>query len=132
MRRNALERSGEFVIVRPAMSSLDVGTAATLKKTLVSAAETRDPILLVDLSAVVEIDSSGIGALVAGLKAARGSGGTVRLFGVRREVRDVMTLTMLDRVLPVFDTVEEAMEQGAPERAEAGTGPRAGRSGAAE
>lgn len=64
--------------------------------------------IIVDLAGVGFVDSSGLGALIGGLKAARQAGGDVRIAGPGEQVRAVLRLTNLDRILSPFDTVEEA------------------------
>lgn len=65
--------------------------------------------LVVDLHAVDFIDSSGIGTLIGGLKAARQQGGDLRIANAGEQVRAVLKLTNLDRILAPHATVEEAL-----------------------
>jgi len=67
------------------------------------------PRLVVDLHAVDFIDSSGLGALIGGLKAARQHGGDLRIAAPGEQVRAVLKLTNLDRILAPYATVEEAV-----------------------
>lgn len=63
--------------------------------------------IVVDLSATSFVDSSGLGALVHGLKATRVAGGDLRIAGAPEQVLAVLRLTNLDRVLrPYADVVE--------------------------
>jgi anti-sigma B factor antagonist len=64
--------------------------------------------IVVDLGQVTFIDSSGLGALIAGLKATRQAGGDLRLADVPEQVMTVLRLTNLDRVLRVHPTVVDA------------------------
>ncbi|WP_203135603.1 STAS domain-containing protein [Microbacterium sp. JZ31] len=64
--------------------------------------------IVVDLAEVGFVDSSGLGALIGGLKAARQAGGDVRIAGPGEQVKAVLKLTNLDRILSPFGTVEEA------------------------
>lgn len=84
--------------------------AAPLLKTriddLVGAGKAR---VVVDLHAVDFIDSSGLGALIGGLKAARKEGGDLRIAAAGDQVRAVLKLTNLDRILAPYATVEEAV-----------------------
>jgi len=73
---------------------------------LVAAGKAR---LVVDLHAVDFIDSSGLGALIGGLKAARQQGGDLRIAAPGDQVRAVLKLTNLDRILAPYATVEEAL-----------------------
>ena len=55
------------------------------------------------------VDSSGLGALVAGLKRTRQAGGDLRIASAQEQVRMVLNLTNLDRILQPFDTVGDAV-----------------------
>lgn len=65
--------------------------------------------LVIDLSGVEFIDSSGLGAIVGGLKAARQAGGDLRIAAAGEQVQAVLALTNLDRILRPYDSVEDAV-----------------------
>jgi anti-sigma B factor antagonist len=67
--------------------------------------------LVVDLSAVPFIDSSGLGALIGGLKAARNAGGDFRIASPAEQIRYILQVSTLDRVLTPYSTVEEALAE---------------------
>ena len=87
---------------------LDLLTAADVKQRLARAAADYRR-LVVDLGQVTFIDSSGLGALVGGLKAARVAGGDLRIARPGDQARTVLELTTLDRVLRPYPTVDEAL-----------------------
>lgn len=64
--------------------------------------------LVVDLSGIDFIDSSGLGALVGCLKSARQAGGDLRIAAPNKQVTMVLQLSNLDRVLKAYDTAEDA------------------------
>ncbi len=64
--------------------------------------------IVVDLGAVESVDSSGLGALIGCLKAAREHGGDLRIAAAGEQVRAVLRLTNLDRILAPYDSAEEA------------------------
>ena len=64
--------------------------------------------IVVDLGEVSFVDSSGLGALISGLKATRQAGGDLRIAAVPEQVQTVLRLTNLDRVLHVHDSVADA------------------------
>ena len=64
--------------------------------------------VVVDLSECEFIDSSGLGALVAGLKTARQAGGDLRIARPSEQVRTVLELTNLDRVLRPAASIQGA------------------------
>ena|SRR3712207_5522341 len=66
--------------------------------------------LVIDLSETAFMDSSGLGALIAGLKRARQFGGDLRIAAPTEQVRTVLRLTNLDRILKPYDDVEAATD----------------------
>ena len=71
-------------------------------------AEGRTHVVL-DLTGTSFVDSSGLGALIGGLKTARAAGGDLRIAAVPPQVLTVLQLTNLDRVLRPYPTVDEAL-----------------------
>ncbi len=65
--------------------------------------------LVCDLSAVSFLDSSGLAALVSGLKSTREAGGWIKLAGMNLQVRSIFTLTRLERVFELYPNVEAAL-----------------------
>lgn len=65
-------------------------------------------LVILDLDEVSSIDSSGLGALVALLRAVP-AGCHVRLANVKRNVRALFGLTRIDRLFRVFGSVLEAL-----------------------
>ena len=64
--------------------------------------------IIVDLEYVPFVDSSGLVALVSGLRAAREKKGDIFLSGIQPQVQAVFRLTMLDRVFPIHPTFDDA------------------------
>jgi anti-sigma B factor antagonist len=105
--------SSEQVIVRP-MGRIDVESAPALRDSLKQIADTSPKLIVVDLDGVEFIDSSGLSALVSGLKATRQGGGSICLSRPHPQALTALRLTLLDRVFPIFPSVEEALEQMNP------------------
>ena len=87
---------------------LNMVSAPALKAAIDELIGAGRPRVVVDLSGVSFMDSSGLGALVAGLKPARQAQGDLRIAGANEQVLTVLRLTNLDRVLRPRDSVEEA------------------------
>jgi anti-sigma B factor antagonist len=66
--------------------------------------------IVVDLGETTFVDSSGLGALIGGLKAARQAGGDLRIARPTPAVSTVFELTNLDKVLRARDSVEGAFD----------------------
>ena len=64
--------------------------------------------VMVDLSGVKYIDSSGIAGLVEGYQKARSSGGAFGLVAASEPVRSVLELARLDQVFPMYENLEQA------------------------
>ena len=84
------------------VSAADVRAAVS---TAVAAGGTR---VVVDLADVDFIDSSGLGALISGLKTARQAGGDLRIAAPNEQVRLVLQLTNMERVLSSHDSADSA------------------------
>ena len=88
---------------------LDAASALDLKSELKHSVEGGHVELIVDLSEVPFVDSSGLAALVSGLKATRQAGGTLKLAGLGEQARTVFRLTMLERVFEIYDDAGAAL-----------------------
>jgi anti-sigma B factor antagonist len=89
---------------------LNMVAAPRLKSAIDQTVESGQPRVVVDLGAVTFMDSSGLGALIAGLKKARQASGDLRITGVTQQVATVLKLTNLDRVLRAHPSVEAATD----------------------
>jgi anti-anti-sigma factor len=99
--------AGAVAIVQP-IGRLDLLAAPDLKQLLTDTVASGHHHLVVDLSNVTFVDSSGLGALIGGLKAARLAGGDLRIARPNEQARLILELTTLDRVLRPYATLEEA------------------------
>lgn len=66
--------------------------------------------VVVDLQEVPFIDSSGLAALVSGLKTLGGESGNLKLAAPQSQARLLFELTMFDRVFEIHDTVDDALK----------------------
>lgn len=104
------ERDGATVI-RP-RGRLDMVAAPELRTLLESIATGGARLIVVDFSVTDFVDSSGLGAVVGGLRAARQAGGDLRIACVGGQVATVLGLTTLDRVFRAHESVEDAIGAG--------------------
>jgi anti-sigma B factor antagonist len=93
---------------------LDIATGPRLREQLLAVMGERGPQVVLDLSGVAFLDSTGLGVLVGVLKRARTLGGDLRLAGAQASVRRVFEITALDRTLPIADTVADAVGGTSP------------------
>ena len=71
--------------------------------------ESRTPRVVVNLSQVRYMDSSGVASLIEGLKASRDLGSRFILVGLSTSTREVLQLSRLIKVFEVCDNEEQAM-----------------------
>lgn len=67
----------------------------------------QDRHVLVDLSQVDYIDSSGVASLVEGFQLARSREQEFALVGVSKAAMQVLQLARLDKVFPIYDSLED-------------------------
>jgi anti-sigma B factor antagonist len=63
-----------------------------------------------DLAGVTIVDSTGVGILVTCAGRLRRAGGELRLARLHEKVQDILTMTQVDRVVPVFPTAADAAQ----------------------
>jgi len=102
----SVERHDDYVLCRPA-GELDAYTVAQFREALTELAE--ESYVLVDLSDVPFMDSAGLGALIGGIRRARENDGDVAVACNRPALTRLLHTTGFDRIVPVRETVEEAV-----------------------
>jgi anti-sigma B factor antagonist len=98
----------EGVAVVTAPEEIDLANAAGLRAALLEAARPGRAMVVVDMSRTRFCDSAGLNALVTADRQARANGGEVRLV-VGEGVARVVALTGVDRVVPVYASLEDAL-----------------------
>jgi anti-sigma B factor antagonist len=93
---------------------LDLADAPDVAAELATVVAARGPSVIVDLTDLEFIDSSGLGVLVRTLRRAREGGGDLHLAAPQQQVRRLLDVTGLIRVFPVHASVEEAANEAGP------------------
>jgi anti-sigma B factor antagonist len=91
---------------------VDVYTAPRLRERLVELVEQGAKHVVVDLSRVEFLDSTGLGVLVGALKRLRAVNGTLGLVCAHERLLKIFRITALDRVFALYDTVDAATQPG--------------------
>ena len=90
---------------------VDASYVGSIREALKELTRSNHDKFVVDLTDTSFIDSQGLGILVSLLRAARGFGGSVHLVTPSDEgVQRLFSVTKLDQVFEMFDTVEEALK----------------------
>lgn len=88
--------------------ALNARSADDAKQTFRDLSDKGTKQIVVDLSGVPFIDSSGLAALVSGLKTFGGDAQNLKLAAPQSQAKLLFELTMFDRVFQIFETVAEA------------------------
>lgn len=88
--------------------ALNARTAENAKQIFRDLADKGATKVIVDLSGVPFIDSSGLAALVSGLKTFGGDADNLRLAAAQSQAKLLFELTMFDRVFKIFESVADA------------------------
>lgn len=102
-----IERDGVTVIRLE--GAIDVSRALELRDDLFARLDSPAARVLLDLSDVRLIDSSGIGILVTAHRRADGQGARFGLAGATGTVARVFEMTRTNRLLSLYDDVEEGV-----------------------
>jgi len=108
-RKERTQRPAGHVEVVRLIGDVDACTSGRIRQLILKALEQGNYRALVDLRYVAYIDSSGISALISGLRAAREKGGDLVLSGCSPRLENVINLTGLDKLFRIFPEEGEAI-----------------------
>jgi len=98
---------GECTVVE-VVGEIDVYTASVLREKLADLIDADHTDLVVDLTGVGFLDSTGLGVLVGALKKVRGFGGRLQLVIDQEKVMKVFRITALTQVFTIHESLEAA------------------------
>ncbi|HHM01929.1 MAG TPA: anti-sigma factor antagonist [Caldithrix abyssi] len=103
------EEKNNVLVVNIEEKRATVEISGKLKEELLSKIDEGHQNIIVNLGNSDFVDSSFLGALVAGLKKATMKGGDLKIVGLHPPVRAMFELTRLFRIFDIFETVDEAL-----------------------
>ena len=98
----------DWLVIRPD-GEIDLYGAPGLRGTLLKALAAGRHKILLDLSAVTFMDSSGFAVLVSAFKRVKAQGGQLRIAGANPAVRSSLRISGLDRVLDLYPDAAAAL-----------------------
>ncbi len=101
------EEGGEVLIFK-LRGSLDLATTPTVRAALLEATEKGKRDLIVDLTQLEFLDSTGLGALIGAHRRATERGGSVRLIVNEGPIARLLNITGLMRIFAVYHSIEDA------------------------
>lgn len=98
---------GDYRVLRPS-GDLDVYTVGSLRDAIGNMIEQASPKIVVDLDGVPFMDSSGLGALMGGVRRLREAGGDLAIACTREQHLKLFAITGFGEGVSIAPTVEEA------------------------
>ena len=102
------ENHGETLVYK-LRGSLDLATSPSVRAALIDAAGQAKHDIIVDLTKLEFLDSTGLGALIGAHRRALEHGGRVRLVVHDGPIARLLNITGLMRVFPVYATLANAI-----------------------
>jgi anti-sigma B factor antagonist len=99
--------AGEYRILKPT-GDLDVYTVGSLRDAIGRMIEDETPKVVVDLDGVPFMDSSGLGALMGGVRRLREAGGDLAIACTREQHLKLFSITGFGEGVSIAPTIEEA------------------------
>jgi anti-sigma B factor antagonist len=107
MKHEVIRKPGVSIVILK--GDVDLESSPTAREVLLKSVDGADRVL-VDLSSVTYIDSSGVASLVEALHAAKRNGGRLALVAASDPTRRVLELARLDKVFTIYASVEEGIQ----------------------
>jgi anti-sigma B factor antagonist len=95
--------------VLPLEGQIDLNVSTKVTETINGLIKDKPARLVVDLSGVSYIDSSGLAVLINGMRDVEDYGGIFMLAAVREEVRPILETARLENFFLIYPSVDEAL-----------------------
>ncbi len=106
----AIDKKELFVVLKIEENKLNSANAADLKTELVLLNNGGFRNIVLDLSSIAFVDSSGLSAILVCNRLCNNSGGNLVLVGVNPNVIQLIKISQLDSILDIIPTVQEAAD----------------------
>jgi anti-sigma B factor antagonist len=104
----AVQQMDGVAVATIPVDDLDASNVGDFRRDIAPVLEAH-PRVVLDLSRVRFVDSSGLGAFISCLRKLNAAGGDLKLCGMSRPVRAVFELVRMHRVFDIFSTREAAV-----------------------
>ncbi|MBN2275382.1 MAG: STAS domain-containing protein [Bacteroidales bacterium] len=105
-----IEKLNFYTLIQVLEEKLDTHIAPTLKSELVLVSGNGEKNIILDLSKCRYCDSSGLSAILVANRLCKNANGTFVLTGLNDAVERLITISQLDTVLNITNSVEEAVK----------------------
>ena len=103
-----IQKKKDHTLIKVLVEKLDTHIAPTLKSELVLISGNGEKNIILDLSQCRYCDSSGLSAILVANRLCKNANGTFVLTGLTEAVERLITISQLDTVLNITESLEEA------------------------
>lgn len=103
------ETKNDVLIITPQERHLDSSISSEFREKIRDLVQQGNTRIIINLSAVDFIDSSGLGVLVLGHKEVRKKG-ELKIAAANAQINNLMSLVRLDQVLNIYSNEQEALD----------------------
>ena len=109
--KNVIKRTTQQgqVVVLELRGEIDMKTSVEVKSKLQELYKNKPQIIIIDMTEVKFMDSSGLATLVGALKWTRYNGSELRLAGLIQSVKSVFEICRLESVFDIYKNTSEAL-----------------------
>lgn len=104
------ELKNNVTIVR-ASGDIDLSNSSLLRKEFAKLLKENKSNILVDLSDVAYMDSSGLATLVEAMQNVKKTNGTFKLCGIKNNVKNIFEIARLNEIFPIHNDIPSALEK---------------------
>ena len=105
--KDVIEKDGAVILTLA--GEIDMKCSSELRAKFMELFKNKPAVLVVDMTEVEFMDSSGLAILVEALKWCRQNDSKLKLVGMVQTVRSVFEISRLDSIFQIYDTIEEAL-----------------------
>ena len=106
----AIRNHDQDVIIELA-GEIDMKCSAKIKSKFKEVFRNKPHTVIVDMTKVSFMDSSGLAVLVGALKQSRINNGELKLAGLTKDVKAIFEICRLETIFQIFDTLDEALSK---------------------
>jgi anti-sigma B factor antagonist len=109
MEKLTVEKVGKVVVMK-IFGDIEFDDSISVNEKFKSVIASEGADVVLDLKDCAYVDSSGLGALVEGLKSAQKAKGDLRLCHLSEDFKEVLMMTRTMKYFQVFDSIDKAID----------------------
>jgi len=103
------EKRENDIVIYGVNGDIDINSSPDVRKAFEKPIDAKAPKIIINMSGVSYIDSSGLATLVEMLKKTRAYGGKLGLSNLAAKVKSLFEITKLEKLFDIYETEEEAV-----------------------